>query len=148
MLTRLLRLIPVAPIAFVCLGCHGGAFSFNFHDSRPVRVKHVHTRARHVCTHDCHDCYWDGDRVVFIKGHRHHANCGHRWNGRDWVVVRSNARPVSPKVVRVHKAKHVHGPACGCAYDRHSHKWVKVRKGHRHRPGCGHVYVDGRWSFN
>ncbi len=38
----------------------------------------------HVCTRACNH-YYDGRRIVALKGHRHSPNCGHRWDGRRWV---------------------------------------------------------------
>jgi hypothetical protein len=40
-----------------------------------------------VCGHHCHEHYWDGGRVVVMKGHVHGPGCGHDWNGRYWISV-------------------------------------------------------------
>ena len=84
------------------------------HYRRPVRRTHVHTTHVHprtVCTHDCPDCYYDGSRVVVIKGHRHGPGCGHHWDGRNWVVVRKVRPPVGVKVVPPRRTVHKAGPA-------------------------------------
>lgn len=94
-----------------------------------------HRRA--VVTHDC----------------RHHAGCGHSWDGYTWV----------------HSVGHVHGPGCGhfwhegrwwvaatvsvphghvcsshCNHYHHGGRWYSVRS-HVHRPGCGHELRGGVW---
>ena len=149
MMSRSVWLISLASVVVICAGCRLRSISFSHYEDRPVRVTHVHTAPRHICTHDCHEHYWDGARLVVITGGHHHgATCGHVWNGTHWVVVRkarvSRVHVVPRKVVRV---QHVHGSACGCAFDRRGHKWIKLRKGHVHRRGCGHVHVEGRWTI-
>ena len=43
----------------------------------------------HVCTRSCHNHYYLGEKLVVIKGnHRHQDNCGHRWTGKRWVIVK------------------------------------------------------------
>ena len=174
-----LALVPAA----MCIGCNGGSLSLAYHDSHhvvePVHVRPVHVRpvhvdiverphvsVIHVCTHDCHNHYWDGAKLVVIaRGHRHGANCGHHWSGRRWVVVAArgahrarvrgahdrggHGRDVhirGPRGRSVH-IQHVHGPRCGCAFDRHHKKWIVIGTGHVHRRGCGHVFAGGRWSI-
>lgn len=150
MLSRSLGIASLVSITLGCLGCADGRFSFSYYDHkpRPVRVTHVHRHARHVCTHDCHDCYWNGVKVVMLTGHRHGHGCGHVWDGGNWVIARKvNAKRMHPGPAKVKKVRHVHGPSCGCAYNRHGHKWVKIKRGHVHGPGCGHVYIEARWTF-
>ena len=147
---RLATLISFVSIALLGAGCAGGRISFNYYDHEPkrTRVTHVYRHADHVCSHDCHDHYWDGTRVLVLKGHRHHRDCGHIWDGGHWVVARQGrVEPVHSHVKRVKRVKHVHGHKCGCAYNRRAHKWIKVKKGHVHRRGCGHVHIDGRWTI-
>lgn len=53
--------------------------------------------ARHVCTRACNH-YWNGSRLVTIRGHHHHRGCGHVWNGTYWVVARSHhGKTIVPK---------------------------------------------------
>ena len=116
MLSRRLGVLPLLSILMVCLGCSGGRISFSYYDDDPSPVKvvrvHKHTHAYahppHVCTHDCHDCYWDGARVVVIKGHRHGPGCGHVWSGKNWVVVKKG------------RAKRHHHP--------HGHRVTRIRR--------------------
>jgi len=42
--------------------------------------------SRHVCTRSCSH-YWNGSRIIEVRGHRHGPHCGHSWNGTYWVVV-------------------------------------------------------------
>ncbi len=113
---RLLRTVPAGLLLMLPgLGCAHGSLSVGYYDEEPVRHRHARTYVR---THGCPDCYYDGDRIVVIRGHRHGPGCGHRWDGRHWVVDRPNR--VHPKVVpapvirkaspapqepRVHKAR-------------------------------------------
>jgi hypothetical protein len=91
----------------VTLGCSGGRYSFHYYDDDPppARVVHVHkhrvpahTHTVHVCGRDHGDCYWDGERVVVIRGHRHGPGCGHAWDGKHWIIVKK----APPKVRRIH----------------------------------------------
>ncbi len=178
MMIRCVRIgLAVIPAA-MCLGCNGGSLSLAYHDShhvvepvhvRPVHVDIVerpHVSVTHVCTHDCHNHYWNGaKRVVLARGHRHGANCGHHWSGKRWVVVAARGahrarthgghgrgghdRDVhirGPRGRSVH-VKHTHGHRCGCAFDSHHKKWIVIGTGHVHRRGCGHVFIGGRWSI-
>ena len=146
MLARSLWLVGL--VGFVCSGCGGGRFSFGYHDHRPVRVTRVHRHTRHVCTHDCHNHYWDGTDVLVISDHRHGRDCGHWWDGAHWVLVgKRKAARVHPQPAKVTRIRHVHDASCGCVYDRRGHKWAVIRKGHVHRRGCGHVLIEGRWSL-
>ncbi len=114
-----------------------------------------------VSAHDHHPVH--RTRVVHIDECHHHHGCGHSYMGGRWVVVDDSPRVVrvqeSPKVVRVvephhtHKAVvvheprvvHVHNDHCGCAWN--GQTWIIVGERHRHGPGCGHVYISGRWSI-
>ncbi len=146
------RFIPVLVLSCVlitCASCRIGRVSFGYEDDRPRRVTHVHRVPTHVCTTDCHRHYWDGTRVIVLsKGHHHGSQCGHHWDGVHWVVARKaragRVRAVPRKVL---KTRHTHGASCGCAFDRRGHKWLKVGKSHLHRRGCGHVFIEGRWSI-
>ncbi|MCO6438383.1 MAG: hypothetical protein J5J06_14925 [Phycisphaerae bacterium] len=128
-------------------GCNRGSLAISYHDHRsPPERTYVHVD--HVCTDHC-DEYYDGHRVVVIRGHHHGPGCGHVWDGRHWVVIRKapareTVRPIhGPRKAVV--VEHVHGPDCGCVYDRAGSKWVRVKRGHVHGPHCGHLYVEGRW---
>ena len=171
-------------------GCQGSNVSLNYVDDdhhhrpaathRPVYVddhhhhvaQPVYVHADHVCSHDCHDHYYDGARVIVIgSGHRHHPGCGHDWDGRHWVVVGKapathhahrptkvhvdhapepaahRVNPPPTKVARSTKGTHVHSTTCGCAYDRQGRGWVSVETGHVHGKNCGHIYVNGKWCL-
>ena len=113
MFNRSLGVVSLVSIMFGCLGCAGGRLSLSYYDRepRPVRVTHVHRHAKHVCTHDCHDCYWDGIKVVVLKGHRHGPGCGHVWDGKNWIIARkANVVRVHPGPKKVKKVRRVHGP--------------------------------------
>lgn len=122
MLTRSIWLMPLASMALGCMGCGFRSVSFSYYDDDPppVRVARVHRHVHHTCGYDCHDCYWDGHKVVIIKGHRHGPGCGHVWDGKHWMVVkRSKARPVHRRTVKVHKARPI---------PPHVHKVTKVKR--------------------
>jgi hypothetical protein len=146
-------------------GCESGGLAFHYYDDdRPSRT-YVHVEHGHVCGPACAH-YWSGDRYVVIRDHVHGPGCGHVLLEGRWVVRRVHGpthvhveRPPvvhvtpPPPAVRVHEGprkivavEHVHGPRCGCAYDRRGSKWVIVGHDHVHGPGCGHVYIEGRWS--
>lgn len=60
-------------------------------------------RTGHVCTRDCHHHYWDGARLIEVRGHRHGPGCGHSWSGKYWIVARQ-AAPIprgGRRVIRV-----------------------------------------------
>jgi hypothetical protein len=83
-------------------------------------------------------------RWIIIRRHVHGPGCGHDYlNGR-WIVVR-RARVVHREpeihVVEVDRCHHHHG--CPHVYD--GVRWIVVKSGHRHGPGCGHDFFDGRW---
>ncbi len=137
----------LASVGLACVGCWPGHVSFSYHEDEPAHVVHVHRHTAHVCTHDCHDHHWDGEKVVVISGHRHGAGCGHHWDGSHWGVVKTTHVRRLHRGPRVVKVKHVHSASCGCVYDRPRHTWVRIKKRHVHSPGCGHVYVEGRWSI-
>lgn len=129
------------------LALAGCSFSYSEHRhydppqvvARPVVVEHVHSRS-------CGHCYDDGQWIVIEAHHHHGPGCGHEFNGHHWIVVRSNRpapRPVPQRVVRV---EHDHHDAhCGCVHD--GRAWIQIDIGHVHGPGCGHVYIEGRWSI-
>jgi hypothetical protein len=110
--------------------------SIRVEDQRPVYRDPVYEAipVGHVCTRHCYDHYYDGSRVVVVRGgHRHGPNCGHKWNGRYWVSAEHKARPVV----------HVCSNRC------RDHYWDGSRlvylTGHRHRPGCGHFWNGTHW---
>lgn len=154
--------------SLLIVGCllSGCAVHYHDYDDRPQQV--VHVNRSHVCGPDCHEHYWNGSRVVVIRGHRHGPGCGHDWDGRYWVLVsktpvhkepvyihKAPAKHVDPpgKVIhggpyRVSKVKHVHNAHCGCVYHPQRKVWIIVEsEGHVHGPGCGHFYLEGRWSI-
>lgn len=89
---------------------------------------------RHICTPHCHDHYYDGERMIYIKGdHRHGPGCGHTWNGTYWV--RSNVVP-TPSI-------HVCTRQCEDHYF-DGQRLVTIR-GHRHGPNCGHMWNGRHW---
>lgn len=60
-----------------------------------VRRTEPREPVHHVCTRGCHRHYYDGARLITIRSsHRHGRGCGHRWDGRHWVLARGReARP-------------------------------------------------------
>jgi hypothetical protein len=129
----------ITALLLVSSGCSLGSISFHHHDDRPVHSRRV--LHNHVCNRDCHDHYYDGQRVVVIRDrHRHGPECGHHWDGRHWMVVKKGKS-------KVRRHAHVHGDSCGCAFEPRGNKWVKIREGHVHSRHCGHVHKDGRWTI-
>jgi hypothetical protein len=49
------------------------------------RYIRITSSTTHICTPDCLDHYFDGEQLIFLRGHRHGPGCGHVWNGRYWV---------------------------------------------------------------
>ncbi len=47
--------------------------------------------------------------------------------------------------VRVVHVEPAHVCTHACAHYYHDGHYVVVKRGHHHGPGCGHVFVDGRW---
>ena len=155
------KLLVTCGLAIACVGCQGGAFSFNYYDDPPPRqVTVVQVEPGHICTPACVH-YYDGARYVVSRGRHHHGHgCGHVFDGAHWVVA--VVRTPAPRVVEVHEAPaaRVHpgpvrvveippppGPVNIYVFDRHGSKWLRIAKGHVHGPGCGHVHVEGRWSL-
>ncbi len=97
MYTRLIGLAALATAVIFTGGCRISSFSMSAYDDhhyrhRPAGVTHVYAHEGHVCSHDCHDHYWDGTRVVVLAGgHRHGPHCGHNWNGSRWIIVGKHA---------------------------------------------------------
>ena len=141
MFTRTGKWVPLTAIGLfpLIVGCDGGSFSLAYHDDRPVRRVYVDPGSVHVCTHGCHHHYWDGGRLVVLNGHRHGPGCGHHFDGKYWVRV-------SARGARVHVDA---GPIHVCSHNCHHHYWdggkLVVLTGHRHGPGCGHVFKSNRW---
>lgn len=101
---------------------------------RPHRDRHEHGEtAKHVCTPDCHDHFWNGSRLVTLRGHRHGPDCGHVWKGRHWVAAGRSRGP----------AEHV------CTRDCHNHvhdgRRLVTLRDHRHGPNCGHTWNGRHW---
>jgi len=142
----------------ILLGCEEGAVSLHYHDERPppppptVIVEHGH-----VCSHGCAH-YWDGGHYVVVKhGHRHGPGCGHYLAEGRWVVgvagphgtaIVSHGGHHSPPPARVLRIPPPPGPSTHYVYSRSGSKWQKVRVGHRHGPGCGHIVVEGHWCID
>lgn len=151
MKTRSLLILPLLSAVVIFGGCRLGRISIGHDDHRPRRVTHAHRATIHVCTYDCHHHYWDGVRIVALAtGHRHHDSCGHHWDGHHWVVRKARVSRgrghSSPNKVLI--TEHRHGASCGHVFSRRSHKWIKVKKAHLHRRGCGHRHVNGRWVIH
>ena len=139
------------------VGCQEGAVSINYHDQRPPPANVVIVEQAHICGPGCGH-YWDGARyVVVARGHRHGPGCGHYIADGRWVVgvsgphghavVSNGGRPVPPPVHAV-RIPPPPGPGDAYVYSRSGSKWVKMRAGHRHGPGCGHIVVEGHWCID
>lgn len=98
-------------------------------------VRYRRVERGHVCGVDCHEHYYDGRKTVIVSGHRHGPGCGHHWDGRRWVVVRSQPKPPQGHQCTIDCHHH--------AYSSYGHE-ISLRN-HRHGPGCGHVYNGHRW---
>jgi len=157
-------LIPITSVvALAVTGCFGKSMSFSYYEPDHVRVKRVYLPSHHVCSHRCHEHYWDGRGVVVLRGHRHGPGCGHHWDGGYWKGIRKgNVKKIHPRHRRgVVKKGHVHGPGCGHHWDgrywKKAHKGkVKkdhtrrgrgvIKKGHVHGAGCGHHWDGRKWK--
>jgi hypothetical protein len=148
--------IIVAAIALGMAGCQEGAVSIHYHDERPPARGVVVVDQGHVCGPGCSH-YWDGARYVVVRrGHRHGPGCGHHLIDGRWVV--SVTGPRGNTVVAHGDRHHGHvqavrippppGPRDHYVYSRSGSKWVKIRTGHRHGPGCGHTIIDGHWHLD
>jgi hypothetical protein len=121
---------------------HGPGCGHHFYDGRWVvfddHGDHVHVSSSHICNHNCHDHYWDGNRVVVLSGHRHGPGCGHYFHDGHWTLSVS----LGGGGVQL-GASHICSSAC------HDHYWNGAKyisvSGHRHGPGCGHVFSKNRW---
>ena len=140
----------------VCFGCQGG-FALNYYDDDPPPPRYVVVEQGHVCTPSCHH-YWDGDRYIVVRrGHVHGPGCGHMLNSGRWIVVTGpSARVVAPApAVRVHepptrvvRISPPPGPVNVFVFDRRGSKWIRIKAGHTHGPGCGHVLFEGHWCIH
>ena len=130
-------------------GCEGGV-AVNYYDS-PPRHRTVHVEHGHVCGHTCHH-YWSGGEFIILRGHRHGPGCGHALREGRWMVVRTapevRVHADSPDV-RIHRSSpdvHVHTRSAELVHRRVQSGPARVtRVEHVHGPGCGHVYLEGRW---
>jgi hypothetical protein len=139
------------------VGCNEGAVSLHYHeDAPPPPPAVVYVDRGHICGPGCGH-YWDGGRyVVVTRGHRHGPGCGHVLTDNRWVVAVSGPHgnavvahgDVHPAPVRAVRIPPPPGRADYYVYSRSGSKWVKVRAGHRHGPGCGHIVVDGHWCLD
>jgi hypothetical protein len=128
-------------------GCRLTGFALSAHEDPPP-PQYVVVEEGHICGPYCHDHYWDGARVVVVRGHRHGPGCGHEWDGHYWVAVgKARVTHVHEAPRKVVKMTHVHDVHCGCVYHPYQRTWVVVEPQHVHGPGCGHVYVEGRWTI-
>jgi len=89
---------------------------------------------RHICNDGCFNHYYNGNRVVVLRGHRHGPDCGHRFNGRYWI---------RGKRVRRGNVRHV------CTRNCNNHVFQGGRlitlRGHQHNRRCGHVWNGNHW---
>ena len=122
MFARYVRFIALGSVTLAVAGCRISSFSMSAYDDDHhyrgrSHVTRVYTDAGHICTHDCHDHYWNGSRVVVLSGgHRHGPGCGHHWGGKRWVVM----------------SKHGHGHSKVKVKHGRGHSKVKVNHGHGH----------------
>ena len=141
------------------LGCQEGAVSLHYHDERPAPPPPVViVEQGHVCTPACAH-YWDGGRyVVVTRGHRHGPGCGHvlmdgRWaiavsGPHGGAVVAHGRGPVAAPPVRAVRIPPPPGAVDLYVYSRSGSKWQKIRVGHHHGQGCGHILVEGHWCID
>lgn len=115
-------------------GCGGGGHTEVRYERHDV---HVYERpvSHHHCAYGCRDHYYDGVKLIYVKGHRHGPGCGHVWNGRYWVMA-----DVVPYAH--HDCSHH-----GCHDHYHDGTRLVLIKGHRHGPGCGHVWGGRYWRI-
>jgi len=106
-------------------------------DDRDVEFHaHYDRESGHVCTRECHDHYYDGGKVIVIKGrHRHGPDCGHSWAGSRWTL--------SVNVGGRNSRDHICTRSCDHYYD--GGKLIVIKKGHRHDDRCGHQWDGKRW---
>ena len=86
----------------------------------------------HVCTRGCNHHFYNGSRVVVLRGHRHGPRCGHVWDGRYWI--RGPRRAVRTRHVCTRRCNHFWNGS----------RLINIR-GHRHGPGCGHNWNGTYW---
>ena len=135
--------------------CHEGAVAIHYHEEPPPPPPPavVHVDHGHICSPGCAH-YWDGGRyVVVARGHRHGPGCGHYLADGRWMVAVSGGggTVVAQGNSHHHRAVRIPpppGPEGYYVYSRSGSKWVKVRAGHRHGPGCGHIVVEGHWCLD
>lgn len=153
----MLRIKAIAAVGCLyLLGCQEGAVSLHYHEEGPPPANVVVVDRGHHCGPGCGH-YWDGARyVVVAHGHRHGPGCGHYIADNRWVVGVSGPHGNAViahgdgghGAVRAVRIPPPPGPRDGYVYSRSGSKWVKVRGGHRHGPGCGHIVVEGHWCID
>ncbi|MDO8630415.1 MAG: hypothetical protein Q7R41_07965 [Phycisphaerales bacterium] len=152
------RLLVTCGLAIACVGCQGGV-AFNYFDESPPPPRYVVVEQGHVCTPACHH-YWDGGRYVVVRrGHVHGPGCGHMLTSGRWIVAISGpnghvqveggpAVRVHEPPVRVVRIPPPPGPVNVYVFDRRGSKWLKIRSGHVHGAGCGHIMFEGHWCIH
>lgn len=132
-----------------------------------IALPHGHHHDDH-CGH-----HWDGSHwIVRVASHRRNdhgrADRGHdnrgrrrsdnaRRNDNGHGSRRGNGNARRQENDRGHRnvrgqgnarrVAHEHSATCGHIWRANKNKWVKTRKGHIHRDGCGHRFHRGRWTF-
>lgn len=139
MVTKTVTLGSLTTLVLGCFGCHDANFSFQYVDDYPAqRHVYVDTPAVHICGRTCDQHYWNGARLVVLNNHHHGPRCGHHFDGSHWVVQIARALHAAP----VHVCnRNCHG------HFWNGHKLVSLH-GHRHGPGCGHHFDNGRWGVS
>ncbi len=71
MFARYVRFIAFGSVTLAVAGCRISSFSLSAYDDDHhyhgrSHVTRVSIDAGHICTHDCHDHYWNGSRVVVL----------------------------------------------------------------------------------
>ena len=117
-------------------GCHGGGFAISFDDShhRSPR-RHHYDEPSHVCVRGCNHHYYNGSRLVSLRGHRHRSGCGHHWSGTYWVVAASLA----------HRHRDAHVCSRSCHHHYYNGTSLVSLRNHRHGSGCGHSWSGTFW---
>lgn len=124
-------------VGTLCLsGCHGGSFAFSYEDDHRGSSRRRHRDGPdHVCVRGCNHHYYNGARLVSLRGHRHRAGCGHHWSGTFWVRASGGSHG--------HRANHV----CSRGCNRHFYNGKRLvdLRGHRHGADCGHRWSGTYW---
>lgn len=56
-------------------------------------------------------------------------------------------QPRRARTTSFRSSSHRHSPSCGCVFNSRNGKWIELGKRHKHHRGCGHKFLNGRWTI-